>query len=94
MELSLSTIIMYSIIGLFGVIGYFLKDKLSMYESRLDKLETQLDAHAKEDNIMHMKILEMHVTKAEYSETVNRIFSMLTVISEDIKAVMTTKVDK
>ena len=85
---------MYVFFGLIGIIGYFLKDKISSIDTTNLELSRRLDKHQDEDTAMHMKMLEFYVSKAEYSQTITRVFDMLEAIASDIKGLLTSKADK
>lgn len=92
--MDIHNIVMYVLFGLLSIVGYFIKGKLEAIDSAMLEVSRRLDKHQDEDTAMHMKMLEFYVTKNEYSQTIGRIFDMLTNIADDIKGLLTTKVDK
>ena len=92
--MDIHTIVMYVFIGLCGIIGYLVKEKLSNTDNTIADLGKRIDKHNDEDTLLHMKIVELYVTKQEYTQTIGRIFDMLNSIATDIKGLLTSKVDK
>ena len=92
--MDIHTIAMYVIFGLLSIIGYFFKGKLEDMAQALKEINTRIDVHAAEDNTMHIKIVELYVTKAEYQATMDRVFGLLETISQDVKDLAKYKADR
>lgn len=92
--MDISVVIAYLFLGLFMIIGYFLKDKVDSLESNIDAAFKKQETYERDNNAFHAKILEFYVTKIEYENSINRVFAILETISNDIKHLMSSKADK
>lgn len=92
--MSLFDIIAYVLYGLLMIIGYFLKDKQTKQDAHLDALEVRLDATEKDMFKIRLDAQQTFITRAEFNETITRVFNKLDEIARDIRDLIKDKADK
>lgn len=99
--MDISQIVLYVVGGLLMIIGYFLRDKVASLDAQVTALEVKQTQHEKEDVMQHNEMFKARIeaqtqfiSRTEFSDTINRVFTKLDDISKDIRHILTNKVDK
>lgn len=87
-------LILYVIGGLLMIIGYFLKDKQTKQDTQLDALESRLDTAEKDMFKIRIDAQQTFITRAEFNETITRVFNKLDEIARDIRDLVKDKADR